>query len=407
MVRAIDVGGGLLIGALALQEAPPPVGGTATAPVVAPVPVFADERPPVTGIRPPVDRADPRRKARLAKQKEALDRQLAAMERFGHEPEWVEATRALHTAWVAEHAEITYVEVGDWVFTETLMRNIATSKIPGPLEKREPNEDGTLPALLDLVDLDRQFAEQGIDFLVVTVPSKLSVYPEAVLPELPLEGFAGFGSNLTRLLVEATREGVEALSLTAPFVAARGAIGGSDDLLFLKSDPHWTVRGSTLGAEKVAERIAQYPWFKPGPWPAGRHYHVEERGIPYVAGSDLASKGARDETMRGHVLVANSRPFNVVDAKSPILVFGDSYVRVHNEWAADFCSQLCRFTGWKIDAVFATSGGQTQVRQKLARRERGQWKGKKLAIWLLPEQLRLKAVKVDPIELFPIDEGER
>ena len=66
----------------------------------------------------------------------------------------------------------------------------------------------------------------------------------------------------------------------------------------------------------------------------------------------------------------------------------------------DFVTQLSRFLGWKIDCLFAANGGQRQVRQKLARREPGEWKGKRLAIWLLPEQLAIAPVRIEPIDLF-------
>jgi hypothetical protein len=100
------------------------------------------------------------------------------------------------------------------------------------------------------------------------------------------------------------------------------------------------------------------------------------------------------------VKTRKDEPYDALEPRSPILVFGDSYVRVHHERAADFVSHLCRFTGWKIDCLFAVNGGQKQVHQKLERRDAAQWKGKRLAIWLVPEQIVMPRSKLDPALLF-------
>ena len=208
-------------------------------------------------------------------------------------------------------------------------------------------------------------------------------------------------SCITKLLIEANKEGVETLSLTAPCIAERHpAELGKEDLLFLKSDPHWTVRGTELCARHVAERIAQFHWFRRGPLKEGKQFTVDECDVPYSAGDEMASRGSRDETMHGRVLRKDGKPIDTVDAKSPILVFGDSYCRVHHEQSGDFISQLSRFTGWKIDCLFATNGGQRQVHQKLMRREPKEWAGKKLAIWLVPEQLFMPRLRLDVADLF-------
>ncbi len=373
------------------------------APVPAPA---ADGAGPVTGVHPPVERSDPTRAARLAQQRQDLESLLARMEQFGHQDEWIADCTRRYEAWDALHPdEPGHVEIGEWTITTALLRAISLVPRAPALERRSPKDDGTYTLLVTLVDLERQFAARGIDFLVVAVPSKLSVYPEIVLPELKGVGFAGMGLCVVKQFLESSREGVETQNLSEPFVAARVPEDPSrEDLLFLKSDPHWTVRGAELCAEHVAQRIAEYPWFKRGPYKENSHFRVEERSITYNAGDELASKGSRDELMRGRVVVQGNQPFPSLDPRSPILVFGDSYARVHNEQGADFCSQLTRFTGWKIDCVFAASGGQQQVRQKLARREPADWTGKRLAIWLLPEQLAIARLRYEPIELFAEEE---
>jgi len=391
----------LLILGLLQQEPPAPVatGGA----VGGGDGVAAPFQTTLQGIHPWVERRDPERPARLAEQRAALEAQLAAAERCGGEAEWIAAAKKLYDEWGGMEREGPgFVTAGDWVLTAALLDAIVWGRGPLPLEKRVPYEDGRLDVLLMIADLDRQFAAKGIDFLVVTVPSKLSIYPEILVPDAKHDGFAGMGTVVPRLLLELNREGVETLSLTAPFVGSRDpAAGAKEDLLFLKSDPHWTVRGAELSARHVAERVAKYPWFKRGPLEEGKHFKVVDEEVPYSAGGEMASRGSRDETMHGRVVkTRKDEPYDALEPRSPILVFGDSYVRVHHERAADFVSHLCRFTGWKIDCLFAVNGGQKQVHQKLERREAAQWKGKRLAIWLVPEQIVMPRSKLDPAQLF-------
>lgn len=387
----------LLITAWLGQEAPEP---SASVPEIIGTIVLPQAE--LTGIHPAVVRPDPARPTRLATQRNELVALLAAMQRFGTQDAWIDACRRRYEEWDAAHpAESGAVEVGEWTLTTALLRAIALSPAQANGNPRLPKEDGLLTMLLTLVDFERQFAAQGIDFLVVVVPSKLTIHPEIVLPDWKSDGFAGMGATVVEQLLAVTDEGVEAMALHPAFVAQRNpADPAKDDLLFLKSDPHWTARGAELGAEQVARRIEQFPWFKRGALKEGRQFRVVAKEIKYTAGGELASKGSRDETMHGRAVLKGDAPFDCLEAKSPILVFGDSYARVHHEQGADFVTHLSRFLGWKIDCLFAANGGQRQVRQKLARREPGEWKGKRLAIWLLPEQLAIAPVRIDPIDLF-------
>ncbi len=364
--------------------------------------LLVQDAPPVAPPPVPQSRRDETgRTERLAAQQQALEQQLAAMQKFGHEEEWIAAARKLALARLQEKKEPRFVEVGEQVIAMPLLHSIMFSNLLTSHPDTEPSDPVKPHPLESIVDFDQQLAAHGIDLLYVALPSKLAIYPETLLPLPDVTGFSGMASFVTRFLLDATAAGVEVESLTAPFAAARApADPAKDDLLYLQSDPHWTARGTELAAQVVAARIARYPWWKAGPLVTGKTFRVERKEIAYSAGDDMASRGARNETLHGNCLIGDSGYFKTLDEKSPILVIGDSYTRVHQQCSADFCSQLCRFTGHRIDVVFELNGGSKQVRQKLARRDAAQWKGKKLVIWLVPDQLLLPDSRWGKVAIF-------
>ncbi|MCX7818387.1 MAG: hypothetical protein N2652_04140 [Kiritimatiellae bacterium] len=95
----------------------------------------------------------------------------------------------------------------------------------------------------------RWLERRGIDYLVVLIPDKQSVYPERLPRELAR---AAQPSSAAAQVVDALRRwtGVDALDLTPALRAARG-LGE----LYYRYDTHWTPLGVAVGAAAIGEHL--------------------------------------------------------------------------------------------------------------------------------------------------------
>ena len=342
---------------------------------------------------------DPSRAQRLERQKAAIEAQIAAMESHGQEERFLAALRAtLDATPVAEEESAPFVPVKNGLVPLGAFSSFVKWQSPRASRDRPVANDVTLPnhPFAAIVDFDKQVRARGVDFLLVVLPSRLEIHPELVCDLESSAKFPGMGLGTQRFLLELTLAGVEAVSLTGPFAAAR-----ADRPLYLRTDPHWTPQGAELAARVVADRIARFPWFEHGPLVEGRDFTASLQDFGYDPGEALAKRGAEIEPVRGNALVSGGKLLDAMDKDGPFVALGDSNLRLHSMTACDFCSQLFRFTGWKVDPLQAYGGAAEQVRRKLARRTPDQWKGKKLVVWLVPETL---LVTSDWWKLVPLGE---
>ena len=262
-----------------------------------------------------------------------------------------------------------------------------------------PLEEGREVAAVDIeqqghpfsaiVDTARQLAAHDIDLLIVPLPSPFQIYPKFI-PGLDMsQTFPGLNPGTTRFLLLLLEEGIEVLPLIPHFVDERGE-GQIDpfDGLFYRSNPHWTPRGGELAARLVADYVAQLPAFAER---GGLSLQATERRKrnffpPRVADPPLyVAELIEYLPIRG----VDGTYFRAQDRHSPILLLGNSFATIHNSsLSADFCRQLCRFLGRRLDSVCIDGGSAVQVRMAVARR-RDDLKGKKLVIWMLPSNLSI------------------
>jgi len=350
------------------------------------------------------DDAEAQRTRRLARQRAVIEAQIAAMERFGQEESFRAALRAVVDAAPPADDEAA-------AFRAVKEGLVPIGAFTSFVRWQSPRANRDRPVALDfdlqnhpyaaILDFDRQVRARGVDFLLVVLPSRLEIYPELVCDLAPGGVFAGMGIATQRFLLELNRAGVEGMSLTGAFADVRYAGGDPADQMFLRFDPHWTPHGAELAAKLVADQIVTRPWFERGPHVEGRDFRVEPREFGYQPNETLARRGAQLEPVVGNVLVAGDALFESIDPKSPIVVLGDSFVRVHSMTACDFCTQLLRFTGWRIDVIESRGGAAEQVRRTLARRTADQWTGKRLVVWLIPETLLVTSESWKPVKLEP------
>jgi hypothetical protein len=250
-----------------------------------------------------------------------------------------------------------------------------------------------------IVDLARQLRDHGVEFLCVTFPSRLQLYPELVIDVKPDEKFAGMVDANTRFLQELNRQGVEVVDLAPAFAAARHIAGDDQDLLYLRSNLHWTPRGAELAARLVAERIRALPWFTPGIWQEGKYFDVTQRKFTFRSDFKGQAPDAPVESVVAHVVKPRTgAPNRAEKLDSPIVLLGDSFATFHDDWSAGFGCHLERFTTWPIDLIAPDGGAEIACRNALARRT-DPLKGKRVVIWLLQEpNLRLMQ-QFKPVEI--------
>ena len=327
------------------------------------------------------------RAERLAEQRVRCDELVAAVDRFGHLDAFAAVSRQLLT-----RVEERFVDVRDGVFTDIALENW--------LDWNEPRAGGPVLPVLDteatdhpyraIVELNRELQARGIDFLLVSFPTRPALYPELAM-ELPsMAGFAGFcpaTARFTRALLDA---GVEVLYLAPEFVAERygvaadGTRNDTADQLFLRHNQHWTPRGAELAARKVAEYVARYPWFERGPGKEGTDFTLRNKDVEVSIIWGGTPKGAKPERCKATQVVPRpGRRLDSVRPSSPIVLLSGSFADFHMVSSADFTAQLYRHTGWPVDKVNPKGGIEDACRVALSQKSEADWKRKKLVIWMV------------------------
>ena len=360
-------------------------------PAVAPVP------PPAAVVEAALDAAA--RAQRLAIERARCDALMAAGDRFGHIDGFTTAARRL-LGQVTER----FVNVGDGVFTDIALKNW--------LEWNVSREGGPVLPTLDttsqehpyraIVELNRELHAHGIDFLLVTLPTRPALYPELAM-ELPsMEGFAGFCPATTRFVRALLDADVEVLYLATEFVAQRYGEGGDrSDQLFLRYNQHWAPRGAELAARMVSERVALYPWFARGPAKEGVDFTTQQKRVNVSVVWGGTPEGAKPEPcLATQVIPKPGRRLDSVRPSSSIVLLSGSFGDFHVSSQCDFTSQLYRHTGWSVDKINPKGGIEDACREELGRKSESDWKRKKLVIWLVAEQAFVNGPQWRPIPIW-------
>lgn len=333
---------------------------------------------------PPAEKSDAALRAqRIAAAQAKLEKEIAAVDAFGHQDELAVTAKAL-----LAKADFRFIRVKEGSVTDVALQRWLEWNVPSagerqPLATEVAVENHPFGAIADLA---HQLRDHGIDFLLVTFPSKPEVYPDLLVDLPKMEGFAGITPGNLRFLHKLGEEGVEVEDLTPDFVAARHVADDPHDLLFLRDNQHWTPRAVELAARRIAERVAAYPWYRPGPAKEGVDFVVKPYKFEFKLLYGPEPPWSTPEPLRANqVRRAGRAPVEPVKADSPIVVLSDSFAEFHKSELADLSLQLYRFLGQPIDLINPKGGAEFACRDALRRRGDGM-KGKKLVVWLLCDQ---------------------
>lgn len=273
-----------------------------------------------------------------------------------------------------------------------------------------------------------QLKERGIALVVMPVPGKSSVYPDQVTRR-EVGKQQKFHSPTMELLGNIRREGVVTVDLFTAFREARSEAGsgGSNRLLYLPQDTHWTPRGAQIASQLVASQL-RLMTFAPA---AAMEFHI--RRVAVTRWGDILDMmqipGLRetfppqmvqceqvfDPALGPLVPSASDRPgaYRHPGQKALVLVLGDSFCRIYQypepqslgeipgsatttprddlatkrllPGSAGFISHLALALKSPVDAIVSEGGASTDVRRKLSTNPEI-LEGKKVVVWEFVER---------------------
>ncbi len=247
-------------------------------------------------------------------------------------------------------------------------------------------ENNILTAIVSFRD---ELARRGIKLLLMPAPNKSSIYPQMLTGRS--DKIPGPVNPTTREVFAMLQQaGVEIVDLFE--IYGQGDRRGKAHLTYyLAQDSHWSPEGMRLAARVVARRLLDLGWVEKGPVKyetksasINRHGDVlRMMRVPQV--ERLYEPEQIDCTQ-----VANSetgKPY-VDDPNSPVLVLGDSFLRIFERdepGSGGFIAHLACNLGFGLASIVNDGGASTLVRQQLARKPT-LLKGKKVVVWEFVER---------------------
>ena len=264
-------------------------------------------------------------------------------------------------------------------------RNSMEYVVGGDLQK-QPKKKNPFPVIVEFRDF---LKEQGVDFLVVPVPTKVEVFPDKLLSgKLEVEQLPVLNPYGRKLLMELTQAGVEVVDLLPAFLKARAERKPEDEPVYQQQDTHWTDRGLRLAAKIIAERIKQYPWYQDLSKSAV-DFTVEK--VEFKWPGDLVSRLAPKEqprykpaTLVGHKVKFPDGTLYEDAVDSPVVLLGDSFTGVFQRTPcrnAGVSAHIAEQIRYPLDLVMSYGGGPG-VRKVLLRRGVEDLKKRRLVIWM-------------------------
>jgi len=291
-----------------------------------------------------------------------------------------------------EHSSVYAQQVRPWMqyLTYLALRNPGEKAILGRdgwlfykpdvqylVEQKPKGSDDPVTAILAFRE---ELAQRGIRLMVIPMPGKPSVYPEKLTRR------SGFRSPTRDVIARLREAGVETADLFEMF--GTKPPGSS---YYLSRDTHWSGDAARIAAAAVARRIYELGWADSG----STEYEtkpvlVKRRGdiMRMMQAPQLERQFPPEQVRCEQVVRRDTGEFYQDDPHSPVLVLGDSFLRIYEKdepGAAGFIAHLARELRTPLASIVNDGGASTLVRQELSRKPE-LLAGKKLVIWEFVER---------------------
>jgi hypothetical protein len=247
----------------------------------------------------------------------------------------------------------------------------------------EPKAGTTTDPILAIVDFERQLRARGVHLVFVPVPLKPFIYPERVWPGYPASAGPAWNRDREAFKSKLAEAGVDLLDVTDDLWHAKSLSGES---LFLKLDTHWTPRGLSVVADRLAAHVQP---FIPRPTRntfATRPEQVTNFGDLLRILELRPTSGLFTPQTVEIIQVLEGRALARGDDSSPVLLLGDSFTNIYRrkemDWGegAGLGEQLMLRLGVGVQVIAINGGGATAVRETLAQKA-VTLRHKKLVVW--------------------------
>lgn len=291
----------------------------------------------------------------------------------------------LRFALLGDLGEKAILGFGGWLFYAPDVRYLVE---PVSSATSHGRNDDPLSAIIGFRD---QLARKGIRLLVVPMPVKPSVYPDKLTRRF-VSGGQSFSSHTLELISKLRAAGVEVSNLFETFRELREKNSQPEsEPYYLVRDTHWSGKAVIIAAEEVAEHIRRLGWIDPGSTNYDLKAVMAKRRsdvAQMVKAPGIEEKYPPEDVLCYQVVQKNDGEPYHDDPHSPVLVLGDSFLRIYQKdapTAAGFISHLAMKLRRPLASIVNDGGASTLVRQELARRAEV-LRGKQLVIWEFVER---------------------
>jgi alginate O-acetyltransferase complex protein AlgJ len=299
----------------------------------------------------------------------------------------------LECAAKAEAAEksgtMTVLGKEGWMFFAPELRHVGAGPFWGEAAVKvsratKPELADPLPAILDF---KAQLDKAGIELLLVPVPPKALIYPEAISEKVsPGSPPARLDAPHQAFYDLLRRSGVKVIDWVPDFLKARGT-----EQLYCKQDTHWSGQTCVLAAQWLAKELRSRSWYDG----VTKQKFADETKTIELTGDlwrELGSKAPAKETLPlrfvGIQSGASLKPIED-DRASPVVLLGDSHSLIFHAGddmqarGAGLPDQLALELGFPVDVIAVRGSGATPARVNLLRwaRQPGYLGKKKAVIW--------------------------